>query len=79
MTDVLGLKPCPFCGRKPEVINAEFESGKPTRLLIRCCMEFDIETPMLYTHNIGIQYDLSPIEKWNRRVGVDAQNKDTNC
>lgn len=71
MTDMLGLKPCPFCGRKPEVIKTEFERGKITRLLIRCCMEFDIETPALYTNNIGIQYDLSPVEKRNRRAGLE--------
>lgn len=68
-----GLKPCPFCGGKAEIIGARYE--REETYAIRCT-ECGATLGVNYYENLGMMYPirayLDKLEKeWNRR-GMNA-------
>lgn len=73
---MLELKPCPFCGRKPESYSITIEDGKVSEMELECCMKFIIRPDALY-HTVAFEeHTFFPngdaIEIWNRRADNDT-------
>lgn len=57
------LKPCPFCGERPNVITW-FRPDKPAMYQIQCENQFCEIQPMTFYHTNKAVV----VRKWNRRV-----------
>lgn len=55
------LKPCPFCGKKAEVI--ELKSERPWEYFVACTRDKCVEQRRLYRSK------KSAVDAWNRRKG----------
>ena len=63
MTDIK-LKPCPFCGREPEMV--ELPNNYSNEYFVRCTTDDCVEQVMLYLSKE------EAAEKWNRRFTNEA-------
>ena len=68
------LKPCPFCGNVPSVIETTFDKYGSRQLKIHCCISFDIRSDELIYSKGKREYfrvGMDAVEKWNRRAEHD--------
>lgn len=68
----IDLKLCPFCGKKPTVIEGVLDKYGIARLELDCCMRFDIwSDEMMYSDGgkAYVRLGMDAVEKWNRRAG----------
>lgn len=66
------LKPCPFCGKEISAYSLDCNQYGVERLVINCCMEFDIESDDVMSSSDGsaaVRVGKDAVEKWNRRAG----------
>lgn len=65
------LKPCPFCGKEISAYSLDCNQYGVERLVINCCMEFDIESDEVLTTftGEGVIAGFDAVQKWNRRAG----------
>ena len=68
------LKPCPFCGRKIETFNVNYEGGEAVLLGVQCYCgtRIEIRVNAYFTKWDGMPDELTAIEKWNRRADDEA-------
>lgn len=70
----LNLESCPFCGKEIEYYSIETNKYGVTKLKIKCCMDFSIESDevlIAFSHlgETAVKIGKDAIEKWNTRVG----------
>ena len=66
MTDIK-LKPCPFCGREPEMVELPYDYSN--EYFVRCTTDNCVEQAMPYLSKE------EAAEKWNRRAGKQPEEK----
>lgn len=70
----LGLRPCPFCGRKVETCMIESTRAGIHRLKVDCICgaSVEIEKEILYTINDSF-LPYSAVDTWNTRDGIKEE------